>query len=71
MAYTAVCFTILLVTAVVFGAGDWVLEHNWNHAIIATYLTGAIMIFGADWVLQRTAWGRKHSPVRLPPDRLD
>jgi hypothetical protein len=32
------------------------------------YATGVFMIVGADWVLQRTEWGRKRSPNPVPSD---
>jgi hypothetical protein len=67
MAYTIAGCTILFVAALLGGFIDWEIEHNLSHAIIAWYVTGVVMIVGADWVLQRTEWGRKRSAGRLPP----
>jgi hypothetical protein len=67
MAYTVVGFGILFVTALLGGFIDWEVEHVFSHAALAAFITGAFMIFGADWLLQRTAWGRRHSEGMGPP----
>ncbi len=68
MAYTVVGCVILFVTALVGGFIDWEIEHVFSHAALAAFVTGAFMIYGADWLLQRTAWGRKRSEGMAPPD---
>ena len=68
MAYTLAGFGILFVTAVLAGVVDWEVEHSFPHAIIAWYTAGLFMIFGADWLLQRTAWGRRHAEGMGSPD---
>ncbi len=68
MAYTIVGFTMLLGAALVGGAVDWEVEHIFSHAALAAFVTGAFMIYGADWLLQRTEWGRRHSKGMSPPD---
>jgi hypothetical protein len=68
MAYTVVGCTVLFVTALLGAFIDWEVEHVFSHAALTAFITGAFMIFGADWILQRTAWGQRHSEGMGPPD---
>lgn len=68
MRYTVAGCAILFVTALLSGFLDWEIEHLFSHAALSAFLAGAFMIYGADWVLQRTAWGRRHSQGMSPPD---
>ena len=68
MAYTLLGCTILFSAALLGGFIDWEIEHVFSHAALSAFTTGAFMIYGADWLLQRTAWGRRHSEGRNSPD---
>lgn len=67
MAYTLLGCVLMFASAILGGLIAYLAGGSFRIVIMAGYGIGIFMIFGADWLLQRTAWGRSQSTESVPP----